>query len=132
MAKFEIGNKFSVGLENTGHPPIYKDVDSLIEKINEYFDLEGKKTTCELALFLGFASRQSLYDYKGNPEYSYIIKRALLVIENGYEERLTESNATGSIFALKNMGWKDSQSIDQTITDKSEKQIIEIYDYSKK
>ena len=28
-------------------------------------------------------------------------------IENGYEKRLFENNPTGSIFALKNMGWKD-------------------------
>ena len=32
---------------------------------------------------------------------------ALLIVENGYEMALRENNAAGSIFALKNMGWKD-------------------------
>lgn len=29
------------------------------------------------------------------------------MVENGYESALRQNNATGSIFALKNMGWKD-------------------------
>lgn len=77
-------------------------------------------TITGLALYLGFASRQSLYDYEKRGEYSYIIKNARLRVEKGYELRLHGNNPTGSIFALKNMGWYDKQEIDQktTIEDK--------------
>jgi hypothetical protein len=67
-------------------------------------------------LHLGFASRQSFYDYEERGEYSYIIKNARLRVEKGYELRLHGNNPTGSIFALKNMGWSDKQEIDQKTT----------------
>lgn len=60
-----------------------------------------------MAIALGFESRQSFYDYENKPEFSYIIKTARLYVEAGYEDGLRENNCTGSIFALKNMGWKD-------------------------
>lgn len=60
-----------------------------------------------LALFLGFESRQSFYDYGAQEEFSYTIKRAKLVIENYYENHLLGKESTGAIFALKNFGWKD-------------------------
>jgi hypothetical protein len=73
-------------------------------------------TITGLALHLGFASRQSFYDYEERGEYSYIIKNARLRVEKGYELRLHRNNPTGSIFALKNMGWSDKQEIDQKTT----------------
>lgn len=73
-------------------------------------------TITGLALHLGFASRQSFYDYEERGEYSYIIKNARLRVEKGYELRLHGNNPTGSIFALKNMGWSDKQEIEQKTT----------------
>jgi len=67
-----------------------------------------------LAYFLGFESRQSLYDYEKRSEFSYIIKRARLRIESEYEKKLSYKHPVGSIFALKNMGWADKQEIDHT------------------
>lgn len=67
-----------------------------------------------LALFLGFESRQSFYDYGSKPEFSYTIKRARFVIENHYENHLLSDTATGAIFALKNFGWIDKQSLEHT------------------
>jgi hypothetical protein len=58
---------------------------------------------------MGFASRQSLYDYGNKEDYSYIIKRAKVVIEMSYEQMLLTKASTGAIFALKNMGWVDKQ-----------------------
>jgi hypothetical protein len=37
----------------------------------------------------------------------YPVSKALLAIENSYEVTLRTISAPGSIFALKNMGWKD-------------------------
>lgn len=71
-------------------------------------DAEKKPPTItRMALALGFESRQSFYDYENKDEFSYIIKTARLHVEAGYEDSLRENNCTGSIFALKNMGWKD-------------------------
>lgn len=114
------GNKFALGLTNNGKPPIYNNAEDLCNKINEYFEsllitkedseeleFASSPTITGLALYLGFASRQSIYDYADKEDYSYIIKRAQLVIESNYEEMLLSKASTGSIFALKNMGWKD-------------------------
>lgn len=122
-----------------GREPKYKTAEELAQKIQEYFDtcgdfpvmrkLDGKDvaqldskgqqvfkrvvpTTAGLAYFLGFASRQSLYDQtkrKDDPEsLSYVIKRALLMIESHHEQSLLTSGApVGSIFWLKAHRWID-------------------------
>jgi len=94
-----------------GRPLIYDNVETLSEKCGEYFErcLENKKrpTISGLALYLGFADKSTLYEYRDREEFSYPIKTSILMIENALEEKLTESNVAGVIFALKNMGWKD-------------------------
>jgi hypothetical protein len=92
-----------------GRPAHFTSVEELQQKIDEYFDLFPKEqqTITGLALFLGFESRQSFYDYEKVDQYSYIIKRARLSIEHAYELKLSGGNCTGAIFALKNMGWMD-------------------------
>lgn len=90
-----------------GRPALYPEPGKLQADIEEYFAQDGKKTITGLAYHLGFESRQSFYDYEDRPGFSYIIKRARLKVENGYEENLLGTTPTGSIFALKNMGWKD-------------------------
>ncbi|MEY4573261.1 MAG: Flavobacterium phage vB FspM pippi8 [Bacteroidota bacterium] len=120
-----------------GQPPYYNSPDELQNKIDEYFKsgintrkvIIGKgedKTEIEvpvptisgLAIFLGFESRQSLYDYGKRPEYSYIIKKAQFFIERGYEEQLQVGNTVGAIFALKNMGWIDKMHNENTNIEK--------------
>lgn len=94
-----------------GRPAVYKTPEELETAIQEYFDAqEANKapiTITGLAYHLGFESRQSIYDYKERPEYSYILKRATFYVESQYEAKLSGTTPTGSIFALKNMGWKD-------------------------
>lgn len=102
-----------------GHPPIFKSPEELQAKVDE-FCVEslgkGKKLTITgLCLHLGFESRQSFYDYESRPEFSYTVKRARMIIENEYEQRLFENANAGAIFALKNFGWTDKQEIDQTV-----------------
>lgn len=120
------GNKYALNNDG-GRPPLFKSQEELQSTINKYFEeCPDKKTIvvgestidipvhtiCGLALFLGFESRQSFYDYEKNEMFSYIIKRARLRIEQKYEQNLSFNNPTGSIFALKNMGWVDSQTLD--------------------
>lgn len=111
-----------------GRPPIFDNPEALKAKVDDYFVwVEGEKeivgegddkeqvwkrkprhvTITGLALHLGFESRQSIYDYEERGEFSYIIKNARLRVEENYEQNLHANNPTGSIFALKNMGWKD-------------------------
>lgn len=124
-----------------GRPPIFetvKDLENLVEAYFEYIkgDSEWKTGSDEegnpkdyqvftrspespsitgLALFLGFESRQSVYDYeKKNDDFSYTIKRARLRVEASYEQFLLTKAATGAIFALKNFGWADKQEVDHT------------------
>ena len=104
-------NLFALG-NNGGRPPKYETAEEIHDKCTEYFEscieLEEKITITGLALFLGFCSRKSLYEYEKKEEFRYIIKNAMLVVENSYESKGTNFD----IFALKNMGWTDKQEID--------------------
>jgi len=123
-----------------GAPRMFESDEDLKKKIEEYFFFiqgeyevvdyidemgqPGKKRvyTVEpespsitgLALYLGFESRQSVYDYEKHGEFSYTIKRARLTVEKAYEQALLSKYSTGAIFALKNFGWSDKQEIDHT------------------
>lgn len=98
-----------------GRPRIYESADALEEAIMVYLNENKTKLTITgLALHLGFESRQSLYDYEKDGEFSYTIKKARLTIETFYEENLLTKNATGAIFALKNFGWKDKQELEHS------------------
>lgn len=132
---------YSLGMNLGGQPPFYSSPDEMGAEIDKYIehvkgewhmeDKPGKNggifptkvwdrypepiTITGLCLFLGFESRQSFYDYEKREGFSYIIKKARMIVENGYEKRLSNDipgSATGAIFALKNMGWKDQQEID--------------------
>jgi len=83
--------------------------------IEEYFLTNpDKPTVTGLAHFLGFESRQSMYDYKEREESSYTIKRAILKIESLHEKNLYGNTPSGSIFWLKNRDWVDKSNIDHT------------------
>lgn len=129
------GHKFSVG-NNGGRPVNYESEEELINKCEEYFqyieDNNEKATLTGLALYLGFASRQSLYDYEKTEKFSYIIKRAKTFVEHEYEKALQGDKPTGPIFALKNMGWRDRQILEHhdadgaALDDKSDEELDEM------
>lgn len=112
------GNKYALGITTNGCPPIFASPQEMQDKIMQYFaycedNKENLKIT-GLCLFIGFESRQSFYDYESRQDFSYTVKRARMVIESHYEEGLNTFKYGGSVFALKNMGWKDQQ--EQNIT----------------
>ncbi|MDD5060923.1 MAG: terminase small subunit [Candidatus Marinimicrobia bacterium] len=97
-----------------GRPLLFETPEDLQNAVDLYFltcdspDKPQPKSVCGLALALGFVDRQSIYDYEKRPQFSCIIKRALLMVEENYEIMASHSkNAAGPIFILKNMGWKD-------------------------
>ena len=105
---------------SAGQPPKYSDPEELDSKVQDYLaeikESGEPATITGLALYLGFCSRQSFYDYENLKEFSYTIKKARLTIESKYEIALHGGNASGPIFALKNLGWSDKQEIKQELT----------------
>lgn len=116
-----------------GRPRKFKSPEELKESIEEYLNETPRDewTITGLALALD-TSRKVLLDYENMEEndlysdieeddrafFSNTIKKAKELIENSYEIDLKKSGRTGTIFALKNFGWKDSQQIDHTTKDK--------------
>ncbi len=92
-----------------GRPKIYEDPEELAQNVENYFNEEEaiKPTITGLALYLGFADKTTLYEYRDRPDFSYSIKKAITKIEQYHEQALSDNNVAGRIFALKNMGWKD-------------------------
>lgn len=98
---FTDGNLFSIG-NNGGSPPKYKTHASIFNKITEYLEWEnqwkgksakgegkGLYTLSGCALYLGFASVQSMYDYeKRSSEFSYVINRFRLFMTHWNEQKL--------------------------------------------
>jgi len=102
-----------MGNHNSGRNPKWEDPEAFEKAIDEYFEKRPYDATWSgLALHLGFESRQSLWEYGKKENFALPIKRALLRIEILYEEALKGKNPTGSIFALKNIGWKDKQELE--------------------
>ncbi|MCP4393144.1 MAG: hypothetical protein GY804_02590 [Alphaproteobacteria bacterium] len=147
-----------------GRPHSYETEEKLSNKIDEYFkqcepqliltdNEDGTKTAATdrhgnpvfnenpptvagIAHFLGYASRQSLYDLKNCDKFSYIIKKALLFIESYHEKKLSMGQCVGSIFWLKNHNWRDKQELEHSggvtttidyskLTDEELKKIVE-------
>ena len=130
--RFTKGNLFSLGLENSGRPPEYKEPEALANKIAEYLNYEdslkrpdthsgqgkGIYTLSGCALFLGFAHVQSMYDYeKRTSEFSYVLNRFRLFMTHWNEQKLYWGGTfPAANFWLKNWGgYTYEQSINQRI-----------------
>jgi len=110
--------------KKTGRPAKFDTPEKMQEAIDNYFrkcpdkrnvtTLTGTTTLpCPtitgLVMHLGFCDRQSFYAYEKKEKFSYTIKKARTKIEQVYETLLRQSACTGAIFALKNLGWKDTK-----------------------
>lgn len=120
-----------------GRPPIYDNVEDMIVKIDEYFDscepiplvIDGEvklhpktdevlytkpdyPTQEGLALYLGYASKQSLYD-NDKGDFSYPIKRAKTrICERAVQFGMRDEIPTAlAIFIMKNFGYTDKMDI---------------------
>ena len=108
-----------------GRPAKYKTAEELQKAIDAYFLELGDEmpTVSGLAYYLGFADRNSIYDYSRKDEFSRTIKRAVLGIERLYEAQLVngKANTAGVIFWLKNQGWRDTQTLNDISDRKPQK-----------
>lgn len=116
------GNLYALG-NGGGRPRIYATPEECEVEIMSFFEMCVEKkvdpTITGLALFLGFTSRNMLYEYREREEFSGIIKRAMLAVECSYEQSLHTFKYGGAVFALKNMGWKDQSHTDLTTNGKA-------------
>lgn len=95
-------------------------LNNLWEQMTETIWYEEPMITW-LAKYL-WTTRETLIDYQWDEKFSDTIKRAKLLIEQKYEERLVWWWWSWSIFALKNMWWRDNRDIsfkDQTPREES-------------
>lgn len=145
----ETENKYGIG-NTGGRPPLYEEPEVMAAAIDEYFvyikgeekeipikstDKKGKETTkfiteivrypepatvTGLILYLGFSHREALSDYEKREGFSDIVRRARMRVEHSYECKLSSNLPTGSIFALKNMGWKDKTEVESNVTTKTD------------
>ena len=104
-----------------GRPPIFTDPKEMDRLVDEYVALCREKDEpilwLGMVLHLGFSCRQSMDSYAEKPEFLGSVKRAKAIIEHEYEKRLVAQGNAGSIFALKNFGWKDKHETELTGAD---------------
>lgn len=129
--KFAKGNLFRIGMQSGGMNPDYDSHEKMAQKIADYLDYEdeqkgkenkGVYTISGCALFLGFASRQSMYDYeKKSPLFAYTLDRFRLFMTHWNEQKLYWGGTyMGSQFWLRNHGGysdESTQHLKQTITE---------------
>ncbi len=92
-----------------GRPRKYRTVEAMELAIDRYFLAAENPTMSKLARALGFSNRQGLHKYGGySPEFSYLVKRAHLRMEEYYEKKLRDKDACvpDVIRALKRLGWR--------------------------
>ena len=98
-----------------GRPLKFKTPEIMQELIDKYFKSKPRSewTITGLALALD-TDRITLINYEGKPEFINTIKKAKMMVEDSYEDDLKKSGRTGTIFALKNFGWADTQKLEHT------------------
>ena len=101
-----------------GRPPKWTDPKVIEEQGMKFFAQRRKENRPLTITGLALAwdtTRDVLMDYQEKDQFSYTIKKLKAYCEDYAEEQaLSGSNQAGSIFALKNYGWKDKQEIDHT------------------
>ena len=121
-----------------GRPLIFKSVDDVKDKIEEYFDYCDNRlvngydnktnqqfayinpepyTMSGLAYYLGI-DRKTLLNYSKKDQFFPTIKKARNRVEMDIDRRLNDKNAftPGLIFNLKNnFDWKDKTEVDNNI-----------------
>jgi len=114
-----------------GRPYFYDDTDDgaklFEDNIVDYFDdivndeeahkISGKlfrvnPTITGMMLHIGLSSKQTYYNYLKRDKFKNAVERARLAIESSYEAMLYEKGSAGAIFALKNFGWEDRNTIE--------------------
>jgi len=126
-----LGNTYALGNKG-GRPLKFATVEALQKSVDAFFDScyemdieTGKMVQVEPFTITGLAlaldtSRETLMDIENcnarySKEFSDCIVRAKLKCHNYAEKQLFQAKSPqGAIFALKNYGWKDVQTVENT------------------
>lgn len=120
-----LGNQFAVG-NRGGSPKKFSSASDLKEIGTRYIEetLKAEKHLTFTGLCLALKMCKETFNEYMSGKYdderevfSDPLKELKLYCENYAESRLFGNNPTGAIFALKNYGWKDNQSIEITGAD---------------
>lgn len=109
-------------------PPPRLTPEEFEEGVKEYIDgcieTADVPNIVDMALHLGFASRQSIYDYCKRDGYEHVATRARSYCESAVFKAVKEGiyQPAFAIFILKNFGWTDKQEIQHSekVTDSGE------------
>lgn len=94
-----------------------EELQSMIDKYWEYCEEYNKPMTIAGLAYYTNVDRQTIYNYAKNEEYFDTIKKARDRIMLGLEEIAIEKGNAGTIFVMKNYGYKDKQEIDHSSND---------------
>jgi hypothetical protein len=85
----------------------------LLDKEGNVVYNQGMPTSSGLALFLGFTSRTSLFDYIQKPTFTDVIKHARLRLQSFWEPLLASKNYQGAKYFCSNMsdGWQEPEAL---------------------
>lgn len=105
-------------MADVGRPLKFKSAEELSEKCAAYFEHRERNklplTITGLAVWLD-TDRSVLMDYQNRDEFTNTVKAAKQRCEAYAEEQaFVGKNQAGSIFVLKNHGWRDQQHQDVT------------------
>ena len=102
--------------KTAGRKPKFKtpgEMELLIDNYAMECDDNGDPMTIVgMALYLGFASKQSLIDYQAKDEFAFVVKKGKSMVEARTLARAYKSNGAGAIFYLKNLGYSDRHTVE--------------------
>lgn len=102
-----------------GRPRIWETEQDLQTDIDRYFDYCEEKdkpmTIAGLAYYLN-VDRQTIYNYNKQDQYFDTLKRARDRIVMGLEETAIIKGNAGTIFVMKQYGYKDKQEVDTNLS----------------
>jgi hypothetical protein len=98
-------------------PLKFQSVEELEDKINDFFTTVPFEewTITGLALHLD-CETETIKNYGERDGFSDSVKKAYLKVQNSYERDLKKYGRSGTIFGLKNFGWKDENFVNQDTT----------------
>lgn len=97
-----------------GRPRTIPTPEEFQARVEAYFASDAGKATPTLsgmALEIGLWGIDALREYESYEGFSDTVKKAKARVMQRHEERLFGTTPTGSIFWLKNAGWKDNQDV---------------------
>ncbi len=101
-----------------GKQQLVESPEELERRVDGYFEQckkdETPPTFTGLLLHTGLKTKQRLSDYGQREEFAEVVEYARARMQEVYEQNLHGPNPTGSIFALKNMGWSDRQELEHS------------------